>query len=63
MKEKIGIFVMAASIGASISLLIFDISFNIKFREFKHEAIAHGAATYVIEDGSPVFKWNDEVKK
>ena len=36
---------------------------NMVNRAWKLEAIAHGAATYVLEEDEAVFKWKDEVKE
>jgi hypothetical protein len=61
-RDEIAAVVIAVTCLILISSVFALVGYGFCYEQWKEEAIRHGAAVYVTEDGQPVWKWKDEVQ-
>lgn len=60
--SEVGAFLAVVSLILAVMFTPVAIYRSIAQSCWEKEAISHGAATYMEENGKTVFKWKDEVK-
>ena len=57
----LGVVIFTMLVGSLGAIVGVGVEHDRETAQWRKQCVVHGAAQYVVEDGMPVWKWNNEI--